>query len=95
MSDRLLSIVSNETGSMVSIHANMQGLDLLLDLLLRMKQNVAMGRCEHDHLFAAEELGAELTLSHTASHPDEKTNAKHLKIYGWTDEWARKNGLLT
>lgn len=79
---------------MVSMHANPAGLDLLIDSLQRLRQLVIDGKCEDIHLFAETSLGGELTITRLANTTNEVNNVRHLKLYGWTDEWAKRHNLL-
>jgi hypothetical protein len=74
----------------VSIHADTAGLDLLIASLSKVRAGVIKGECEHDHLFTEAWGGTEL--SQKALEKDGEV-AHHVKIYGWTDEWAKKHGL--
>ena len=94
MAEHLLSFVTNDKGTMVSIHANLSGLDLLIDMLGRLRNEVAHGNCEDAHLFTDNESVEELTSSRLVTSDCEKTVAMHVKFYAWTDEWAKHHKLL-
>ena len=91
----MLSIVSEREGDVVYIHADLAGLEVLERSLKRLRELVAQGECEHDHLFTESWGGHGLT--ETMLEKERSSGCKqvhHLQLYGWNDEWARKHGLL-
>ena len=76
------------------MHADVAGLDLLIHSLMKLREFAAEGECEHTHFFADPDLGGELTTSKLQNQSQESTNVMHLKMYGWTDEWAKRHRLL-
>jgi hypothetical protein len=93
-SRHLLSFVTDETGSMVTVHADIGGLDLLLGELQLLRAQLLAGECPHTHLFSEECGGDELSLGRLAEQAAEVNRVHHVKIYGWTDQWAARHGLL-
>jgi hypothetical protein len=91
---RLLSFVTNREGNMVSIHMNQDGLTYLLEKLESLKALVANGQCEDAHLFTSDSIGNELSSTKLESVPTEINLVQHVKLYGWTDEWASAHGLI-
>jgi len=91
-SKHLLSFVTSDCGRMVSIHADLSGLSLLIEQLTTLRDLVSEGDCPHTHLFswAGDD---ELTKSKLENQSQEVNIVDHVKIYGWNDEWAVKHGL--
>lgn len=87
---RLLAFVLGDYDS-VALHVDKEGIDILIRSLQRIKNDLEKGEPDHEHLMSEEWGGWELSIS------DEAINGKgrpihHVKIYGWTDEWAEKHG---
>jgi hypothetical protein len=91
---RLLSFVTNREGNMVSIHMNQDGLTYLIEKLESLKTLVANGQCEDAHLFTSDSMGHELSSTKLETVPAEHNVVQHVKLYGWTDEWACAHGLI-
>jgi hypothetical protein len=92
MSDekRLLEFVVSEECDQIFLHVDNEGLEILIRSLERLKQHLDKDELWHEHLFSEDWGGWELSLS------DQVDKGKgmpihHVKIYGWTDEWADKN----
>ncbi len=92
MAKHVLSFVIAADGGMVTIHADANGLSLLIDRLSLLRNLVIQGDCPHTHLHAMGVPLDELTTSKLANQPAEKEVVQHVKIYGWTDEWAVRHG---
>ena len=89
----LLSIVC-EGGEQVCIHADEAGLKHLARSLDRLLASLQKGECPHDHMFADDWAGDELTSTMLAGERDAGcSQVKHLKICGWTAEWKNEYGL--
>ncbi len=73
---------------MVSIHADVRGLDVLIDSLRQIKAKVESDVCEHEHLRSASWGGRELTETKGCETGE---LVHHVKIYGWTPEWIMKH----
>jgi hypothetical protein len=90
----MLSIVADQAGDVVHLHADLAGLEALEHAIASLRQRVANGECEDSHLFSQAWGGAELTESML---PQEQSSGcrqvHHLKLYGWTQGWAHKHGL--
>lgn len=84
-----LSVIADHAGT-VSIHADAEGLSILIAALERLKRDVDSGRCEHDHLLSNAWAGHELSETLGCERGGELIH--HVKIYGWTQEWAQRNG---
>ena len=93
VADHLLSVVANQDGTMISVHADLRGLDFLINSLSLLRRLVAEGRCEDLHLFSDSALGGELSRTKLVAEV-ETTIVEHLKVYGWTEEWATNHKLL-
>jgi len=90
----LLSFVTDSTGSYVAVHADLRGVDILIDELQKMKSALENNECPHTHLFISKTHGyRQLTGGKLASQEIEVNEVFQVKIYGWTEEWARKLGL--
>ena len=89
----LLSFVTNQDGSMVTIHVDLPGIEILIRELESLRDAIAGDDCPHTHLFSAEAAGKELSTSKLDNQPAEVNNVCHVKIYGWNSEWAVRHGL--
>ena len=90
----LLSFVTDDSGSMVSIHMDLNGADRLIGVLEFIRKELKDNICEHDHLFGTETNGEDgLTLTKLAEQESEKKSVFHVNVYGWNDEWAVKHKL--
>ncbi len=90
----MISFVTNPDSGEVFVHADREGLAELEQLFGALKNGVAAGDCPHTHLFAPAWGGDEL--AETMLDQERSTNCRqvqHVKIYGWTDDWAKKHGL--
>jgi hypothetical protein len=90
----MLSIAAEPTSDVVYLHADLAGLEALERAISSLRQRVANGECEDRHLFSQAWGGGELT--ETMLSQEQSSGCKqvhHLKLYGWTDEWAHKHGL--
>jgi hypothetical protein len=92
-SDYVLSFVTDESGQFLSIHADLRGIDLLIDELQSLRGQLLENDCPHTHLVADECGGDELTSTKLKDQPGEAKIVSHVKIYGWNEEWARRHGL--
>src|SRR5262249_7979485 len=90
----LLSFVTNATGEYVAIHLDLRGVGILIDELQNIKSSLEENECPDTHLFISKTHGyRELTGGKLAGQESEVNEVFHVKIYGWTEEWARKHGL--
>jgi hypothetical protein len=87
--EHTLSVIADADGQ-ISIHADAEGLAVLIATLERLKRNIEAGSCEHDHLFSEAWGGHEL--SETMGCEEKGYVIHHVKVYGWTEEWALKHG---
>lgn len=90
----LLSFVSNQTGDMVSVHMDRDGISLLIDRLTRLRELIDQGECEDCHLRTAECAGIELSSTKLAGNQEETTVVQHVKLYAWTNDWAKEHCLI-
>jgi hypothetical protein len=86
-----LAFASDQKGQ-VMMHADAKGLDVLIASLERLKKKVEAGECDHDHLMTDAWAGSELSERLGCESHGELVH--HLKLYGWTEEWARKHGFV-
>ena len=86
--DYVLAFVRGEEGELF-MHADAEGLSVLISSLERLRRAVERGECDHDHLMTPEWAGSELS---EKKGIESGAVIHHLKIYGWTEEWAKKHG---
>jgi len=75
--------------SVVHLHADIAGLDRLIQALTFVRDKTVQGICEHEHLMSHSWGGHDLS---EHSGPENGELVHHLKIFGWTDDWAAKHG---
>jgi hypothetical protein len=92
MEKRLLAFVSDKDDGQVAIHVDLEGVNILIDSLERIRRNLLKDDCPHDHLMTADWGGWELSKATMIDAKKVGTPVHHVKIYGWNDEWADKNG---
>jgi len=90
--ERLLSFVTDSSGAMVSIHADLEGVKFLIAELESIRESLEENDCPHTHLFVTDD-GTELTGTKLHNQPNEENIVHHVKIYGWNEEWAVKHNL--
>jgi len=89
--DHVLAFVHGEEGELV-MHADAKGLAVLIGALERLKKKAEEGVCDHDHLITVAWAGSELS---EKKGPEAGELIHHLKLYGWTEEWAKKHGFTS
>jgi len=92
----LLSVVTEQDGDVVYIHAYLSGLTKLKQSIESMIRTLESGECTHDHLVSEDWAGYELTTSTLESERKRKKDCRqvhHVKLYAWTEEWKQKHGL--
>ena len=87
--DYTLTFVADGKGQLM-VHADARGLAVLISSLERLKKKVEAGECDHDHLFTDAWAGGEL--SESLGCEKDGALVHHVKLYGWTEEWAKKHG---
>jgi len=90
----MISFVTDPASGEVFIHADLDGMAELERIFAALKNGIAAGDCPHTHLFGPAWGGDELA----GTMLDQERSADcrqihHVKIDGWTDEWAKKHGL--
>lgn len=90
----LLSFVANAEANMLSVHMDRDGIAYLIERLTLLRDLIDRGQCEDCHLFTPESIGTELTSAKLNGQANEVVVAQHVKLYAWTQEWARKHGLI-
>lgn len=90
----LLSFVTDSTGTHLTVHADAEGVRLLISELQQLHESLVVDDCPHTHLFAPESFG-ELTNTKLEDQELEVNVVNHVKLYGWNEEWAEKHGLRT
>jgi len=90
----LLSIATSSKGDTVSIHADLEGLQILERAVSALRAALVENACEHDHLRSKEWAGRELTVSMLEAEKNEGyKSVHHVKLYAWNKEWKGKHGL--
>ncbi len=90
--EHVLALFSDNEGQ-VSLHADDKGLEILITALQRLRQKISETTCEHDHLIT-EAWGGSGELTEAQGCETEGQLVHHLKLYGWTDEWAKKKKFI-
>lgn len=86
-----LAFVTDQKGQLF-VHADAKGLAHLIGSLERLKKKVEAGECDHDHMHTDAWAGDELSESKGCEKDGEIIH--HVKLYGWTEEWAKKHGFI-
>lgn len=89
--DYVLTFVRGQEGELF-MHADAKGLAVMIAALERLKKNAEEGLSEHDHLMTPAWGGSELSEKKGLESGE---LIHHLKMYGWTEEWAGKHGFTT
>ena len=87
--DYVLSFAADGQGQL-AIHADARGLEVLISRLVRMRDAVLGGDCRDEHFFS-ESWGTGDLSERVMANDGELIH--HVKIYGWTREWAEKHEL--
>lgn len=87
--DHTLAFVTDHKGQLF-VHADAKGLAYLIGSLERLKKKVEAGECDHGHMHSDAWAGDELSESKGCETDGDIIH--HVKLYGWTDEWAKKHG---
>jgi hypothetical protein len=90
----LLSFVANAEANMLSVHMDRDGIAYWIERLTHLRDLIDSGECEHCHLFTADSIGSELSSTKLEGKVEEAVIVQHVKLYAWTQEWARKHGLI-
>lgn len=91
--EHLLSFVTDKSGTMVSIHTNLRGVNQLIEELTFIRDQLLDNDCPHTHLFTVGPC-PELTSTKLSDQEVEENIVCHVKIYGWNSEWAERHGLV-
>ena len=86
--EHLLDIQTDSDGSQVFVHADAVGLSMIERSAARLRKKAEEGECDHDHLFAQDWGGSELS---TSSLSDGMRHVSHVKIYAWSNAWLAKH----
>ena len=90
----LLSFVTDETGQYLAVHADLEGVKLLIKELEHLRDGLDLDDCPHSHLFCGLNPATdELTATKIATQEGEVNIVLHVKIYGWNEKWARYHRL--
>jgi hypothetical protein len=91
----LLSFVTNDDGTVVTIHADRNGVHCLIKELELIRDRLDEDQCEHCHLFSDPDIaGDALSASKMTGQESEQNIVHAVKIYGWNAEWAVRNRLF-
>lgn len=91
--EHLLSFVTSECGGAVTIHVDLDGVNLLISKLERLRDSIREDDCPHTHLYSLDACGNDLTTSKLENQSTEVNVVRHVKIYGWNEDWAVKHNL--
>lgn len=91
---KLLSFVTSKSGDQIFIHADRDGLNLLIKELTWLRERLEQNECDHTHLISPGWAGQELTISKLKDQEGEDLIVHEVKIYGWNDEWKKKHALV-
>ena len=90
----LLSVTASPEGDVVTIHADIAGLEFLRATVDRLLSKLQTGQCDHDHLRTTDWAGDELSKSMLITERDSgHSTVHHLEVLAWTAEWKEKHGL--
>jgi hypothetical protein len=90
----LLSFVANTEANMLSIHLDRDGITYLIERLTLLRDLIDRGECEDCHLFTADSVGSDLSSTKITGKAEEAIVVQHVKLYAWTQEWAKKHSLI-
>lgn len=90
--EHVLALFSDDEGQ-VFLHADDKGLEILITALERLRRKISEGKSDHDHLMT-EAWAGDGELTEVQGCEKKEHLVHHLKLYGWTDEWAKKHGFL-
>ena len=93
MSDHLFNIVTDRRGCQVTLHLDLEGVNLLIGELKAIRKQLKKNQCPHSHMMTLERGGGELSAFRLPQHETDRQPVQHLKIYGWNREWKQKHGL--
>ena len=86
----VLNLTQDPSG-VVHLHVDKNGLDCLITRLCKLRAHLENGECEHDHFMTESWAGQDLSENNQIMEAGHST-VHHLKVFGWTDEWATKHG---
>jgi len=92
--EHLLSFVTNDGGTMVTIHADLAGVTHLIRELEGIREKLKANDCPHTHLLSNVAAGDALSTTNLADQSNESNIVHHVKIYGRNAEWAARHGLV-
>lgn len=87
--EHVLTLVVKDNNELF-LHADGAGLDVLIKSLQDLRRSIDEGKCDHDHMLT--ESWGEGSLTESMGCEAEGHVIHHLKVFGWTDEWAEKHG---
>jgi hypothetical protein len=88
--EHVLSFAVDKDGGQLFIHADAKGLQELMRSLEEILEKLNQDQCDHDHLMSPLWGGTDLS-EHTIEKDVQLIH--HVKICGWTKEWAQKHKL--
>ena len=88
--DHLLSLTTSASGDEVFLHADAAGLDKLIRSLTSLRDKLRHNQSDHDHLKTPGWAGDELS---TAPARNDERAVQHFRIWAWTPDKVREQGL--
>jgi len=76
----------------LTMHADAKGLSVLIASREGLKAKAEQGVSEHDHFFTS--IPGDGLLSEKRGCEKEGEVVHHLKLCGWSKEWAKKHGFI-
>jgi hypothetical protein len=90
----LLSLSSSPDGDEVNLHADSEGLAILIEQLKSLKNALESDEAPHSHLMSESWGMNDLTESMLNSErKDGCRQVQHIKLYAWSKEWKTKHDL--
>ena len=90
----LLSFSSSQDGDEISLHADNEGLNVLIKELESLRKSLEVDEAPHSHLMSESWGMDDLTESMLPSEKKENyRQVHHVKLYAWAKEWRTKHGL--
>jgi hypothetical protein len=82
-------------GTYLSVHLDLAGVETLIHRLEALRKQLLKDDSPDTHLFgySGRPEGRDLTLTKLKDQPGEVNQVLQVKIYGWSDDWAKRHGL--
>jgi hypothetical protein len=89
--DHVLSFFTDSHGDQLFVHADRDGLDLLIRYLTRLRSDLDQGECEDLHLFTTPWSGSGDLSTRGVGEGERLIHM--VTVYAWTPEWVEKHDL--